>query len=112
MNKTSEKTPVEQSSGAIEDKQKLLQVPIQNDIDGLKNRQFLYNFFMPFLLLVTILLTLGTIALVILAWLLLNKVPISGFQSSFFVDNYPTIIVSALFSLLGFVSNVLLFHSD
>jgi lipopolysaccharide/colanic/teichoic acid biosynthesis glycosyltransferase len=67
---------------------------------------------MPFLLLVTILLTLGTIALVILAWLLLNKVPISGFPPSFFVDTYPTIIVSALFSLLGFVSIVLLYHSD
>src|SRR5256885_464800 len=85
---------------------------IQNDINGLKNRQFLYNLFMPFLLLVTILLTLGTIALVILAWLLLNKVPISGFPPGFFVDTYPTIIVSALFSLLGFVSIVLLYHSD
>ena len=112
MNKTSEKTPIEQSSVAIEDKQKLRQVPIQNDINGLKNRQFLYNLFMPFLLLVTILLTLGTIALVILAWLLLNKVPISGFPPGFFVDTYPTIIVSALFSLLGFVSIVLLYHSD
>lgn len=110
MNKTSGKTPIEQFS--VADKQKLQQVSIQNDINGLNNRQFLYNLFIPFLLLVTILVTLGTIALVILAWLLLDKVPISGFPPSFFLSAYPTIIISALFSLLGFVSTVLLYHSN